>query len=119
MQPIEGPAVLWSGARWSGGLCTFMEKVGTHQLRLLRKSKDQVEWPLECKSKACIVLSWVPQPKRMRAVGELPVVILSRPRRILHRGTWRQMMDEWDRLIHTLDLDGDEERVYQHIAEME
>jgi len=29
------------------------------------------------------------------------------------------MMDEWDRLIHTLDLDGDEERAYQDIAEME
>jgi len=119
MQPIEGPAILWAGTAWSGGLCQLQEKAGTHQLRLLRKSKDGTEWPRECAAKACIMLSWLPQTKRHRAVGELPAIVISRPQRILHRGTWRQMMDEWDRLVHSLDLDGCEERMYQQVAEME
>jgi len=96
-----------------------MERRGTHRLRLLRKSKDQNEWPRECNAKACIVLYWSRHPPPIRPVGELPAIVIGESKRILHRGTWRQMMDEWDRLIHTLDLDGDEERAYQDIAEME
>ena len=106
---VEGPTVLFSSkVQWSGGTCLLFQKNGSHRLRLLRKSKDAVEWPKECKAQACIVLDW----KSYTLPSQCEQFILQ-------RGTWRRMMDEWDRLVHSLDLDGAEERIYREVDELE
>jgi len=90
-------------AAWKAdGSSTLKEQTGPCQLRLIRRSSDTERFPSDVTSKACIVLR-----NGNANFG-----------RVLARGTWRRMMDEWERLVHTLNII-DCDAFYQQVAEME
>jgi hypothetical protein len=124
MTTLEGPAILTEKVTWKAPTMStpsgrhLIQKGGSHQLMLLRRSQDHMKWPSDCTNKAIIMLQWdrprpADKPYAINVFGAF-----GWQTRILFRGSWRKTMDEWERLVHTLDIE-EYEKFYRMVEEME
>jgi hypothetical protein len=108
MEYVCGLDILKATERWIPNSHGYQLRQvgGTHELTLIRKSDNPLSWPLHCESDACITLVW-----QQRTPGQRTqfAAVFDWKTRILYRGRWTKTLAEWERLVHTLDVQEGEE----------